>query len=408
MVHAAVLALVGLGLGILTWRASGGRGAGVPWWLALPWTLWLVEAGLGLWGPAPLTHLPILMGQPTVHWGSVSFNGDTVRPLSDTPRVAVVGDSFVAGQGVHEADTLPVLMANQLKERGLSADVLNLGGSGRSFFDEYVYYGALGATVDPDVVVWVFVLNDLGFHGGDDFDLINLAPPPPSTGLALVDLVRRGLWARETTRRTTEGYKGALAPGGDGLVQVKRLLTAMADELHARGGRLVFTVYPLLHDLSAYPFDAEHDRLEALAREAGAEVVDLRPAFRGRDASTLWANPLDHHPNALAQSLAADLLAKAVGDGPIKRTGAFDCARLPPIAELGDVFTAACRGALADQIALADKMLGVKRPDHYMPIYTPIVASDLAGRAGSLAEAAGDQATVEAAKAVALRTLKPQ
>ena len=406
MLHAAFMALVALGLGALTWRASGGRGSGVPAWLALPWTLWLVELGLGFVAPSPVEHHSPVIGRPVTLWEGIRFGSDTVRPLTDTPRVAVVGDSFVAGQGVREPDTLPMQISNRLNARGLSADVLNLGDSGRSFFDEYTFYGALGGSLDPDVVVWVFVLNDLGFQGGDAYDLINLAPPPEPTGVAAVDVVRRGLWARETTRRTTEGYKLALAPQVEGLEQVKRLLTAVADELHARGGRLVFTVYPLLQDLDAYPFHDEHDRLNAIAAESGAEVVDLRPVFAGHDASALWANLLDHHPNAVAQGMAADVLAKALGDGKLPRTGPFDCAKLPPVADLGDVFQAGCRGALMDQVALADKLLGVKRPEHFMPMYTRFLASDLAGRAGVLAEAAGDAATADAARAVVKRSLE--
>lgn len=400
MLHALALLGAGLGLAALTWRLSGGVGARVPMWLALPWTLWVAEAGLTVMTPAAGPAPQKISGRPVIKWGPRFTGADGVRALDDRPRVAVIGDSFVAGLGVDEAHTLPMQMAERLGALGVDADVRNLGDAGRSFFDEYIAYDALAGAMHPDVVVWVFVLNDLGFRGGNDFDLINLAPPPAPSGLALIDVVQRARWARDTTARTTEGYQQALAEGEPGLVEVRRLLGAVADELRARGGRLIFTVYPLMHDLDAYPFDAEHDRLDAIAKAAGAEVVDLRPVFRGRDEDTLWANVLDHHPNAIAHGLAADVLAQALVAAPIAPTGPVDCAVLPPIAGLDGTLPAACAGGPPEQVALAAALRTLDLHAPFIPMYTPSLASDLAARAGLLSEQSGDAATAEAARAL--------
>jgi len=57
-----------------------------------------------------------------------------------------------------------------------------------------------------------------------------------------------------------------------------------------------------------YPFQDVCDALLHFAREEGIKVLDLLPAFRGRDGSELWVSALDQHPNALGHQLAADAM----------------------------------------------------------------------------------------------------
>jgi len=76
----------------------------------------------------------------------------------------------------------------------------------------------------------------------------------------------------------------------------------------AAGGRrgipLVLVVFPLFYRLDEdHPFAAIHDTVARTGRELGFHVLDLLPAFRGRDARSLWVHPSNQHPNELAHEL---------------------------------------------------------------------------------------------------------
>lgn len=402
MIHVVALLVVGALLGGLTWRLSGGRGAAIPAWVALPWTLWLAEAALTAVAPAPAPAVDPAAGKlglVTERWHGGVVNVDTVRPGDDRPRVVLVGDSFVAGKGVVTEDTLSVLLHDALAPH-VDVDVRNLGEPGVSFFDGAVRYAALGGAIDPDVVVWVFVLNDFGTGGlQEGFDFVDAGQPPARTGSALVDTVRRALWSRRVTAETEHAYRVALAEGVPQLAAAQALLRQVADELHGRGGRLVFAVYPMLHALDAYPFDAEHDRLDAMARAAGAEVVDLRPALRGQDASRLWASVQDHHPNRAANELVTAVLVDALRAGTLQRTGELSCDALGSYPGVESAVRAACAGGPREQLDLVDTLAQLQLAEGYTPVFMPTLRWTFTARAGWLAERDGDAASVERAKA---------
>jgi hypothetical protein len=65
----------------------------------------------------------------------------------------------------------------------------------------------------------------------------------------------------------------------------------------------------MMHDLETDPFRAERVAAAEVWKAAGAHVVDLSPAFRGRPSSELCVSPTDAHPNAEGHRLAAEYLA---------------------------------------------------------------------------------------------------
>jgi lysophospholipase L1-like esterase len=76
---------------------------------------------------------------------------------SGTRRIVVLGDSFVWGFGVEEADSFPALLQSAL---GPGNEVLNLGVSGYSTDQELLVYRNVGRRYQPDVVVLVVASND--------------------------------------------------------------------------------------------------------------------------------------------------------------------------------------------------------------------------------------------------------
>jgi len=325
-----------------TWRSRGGL---VRVALQALWTLWLVEMGaraVTALQPAGSERSVCAWtaadhGMPELERRSVpaallSLEGR--RPArSDAARVLVVGDSFAAGEGVGPGQDIASQLATIT-----GADVRNHGLSGLSFFEEAALYDDHGRVQAADVVVWLFVLNDLGSaspgdalrRAGLDGPIADgildhtregvLAQPSVAWGLAR-DAWRRGTVAQIVESSYQRGYDAAAS--GPDLDAFEARLGAIQQDLASRDARLVFAVWPILHHLRDYPFAAAHAELLLRAARVGAEAVDLADVFSGQDEATLWASVADHHPNAAAQAEAAAYLAGHLGT--VRPSGGVVC-----------------------------------------------------------------------------------
>ena len=246
-------------------------------------------------------------------------------------RVMVLGDSFTEGQGVKEADTYVRGL-----ERRLNADdpgrweVLNCGRRGDDFpalfhsFEEVLRH-------DPDIVVYGMVPNDADQSDGfrarqtyvNDFIMDRgwslQGRPPPEMRLfdsRLFAFVEDRLESRRTARETTRWYLDMYGePNREGWQRTQGYLREMNRRLREGGGRLLIASWPLLVDLEGEdPFGAAAATVARFCVAAGIPRHDLRPALRGRPASSLWVYPLDMHPNEVAHRLAAESLAPVVRD----------------------------------------------------------------------------------------------
>ena len=384
--HTVGLVLLGAALLLFrasVWRAPARRGRDGSWTVVA--TLWLAEVlatAVGL-GDAPAVSQMALPDPVVAESRGWFLRRDFVRPRDARPLVAVVGDSFVAGQGVAAGQALSDGIQRGLAGAGVDADVRNLGDTGRSFFDEAFAYTTMSSALDPDVVVWVFVLNDFGIGdetGGLDFIVDRRSGGP--RGLRLAYAARQVWDSRRITRASEVAYHAALAPDRPQWTESARLLGEVVAERKAAGGRVVVAIYPLLHALDAYPFTDEHTRLAAWARAAGAEVVDLLPAFKGRDAPGLWASAADHHPGALAHRLAADRLVEVLAPGPWTRAAPVRCDLLPTLPGLEVPMRDACAGRdAASALGLARATADCAPA----PASAPFACRHLAGDAALLA-----------------------
>jgi hypothetical protein len=323
-------------LAALLWRLRRRAPLGL---LQLASTLWLAELALTVWMSGPTPSAPPAERLVLPAFEGVITPRSWTSPPSDLPTVAFVGDSFTYGDGVGGDQAFPALIAAALP----GAHVVNHGLPSQSFFDEVVTYAAITAPLDPDVVVWVWTLNDLGnppfppsLHPERD--------QPTPVGPWLIEIPRLAWWRYRLGAFMAEGYpKAMLHPARAALTE--QMLQQLNDELDARGATLVLTAFPLLHQLDAYPFDPVHEHLQAVAARVGATWVDLVEPFRGRDATRLWARPDDHHPNAEAHRIAADALLTTLRPLAGTTSGPRDCDRLPVLPPLAEPTRRACRDA---------------------------------------------------------------
>ena len=263
-------------------------------------------------------------------------------------RVVCLGDSLTLGWGVRQQANWPVLVENELREdRGAGQppiQVVNCGGSGSSYADEYELalryrYGRF----DPDLVLVSLCLNDLIITNGKmcqyHSDALGKADLPAaehrwwmgsellfdmSRGLArsralslevgrdwvreLIELPADHIWYRKKNETPAVYWKGGTP---------QRSLRGIRDWCEENGARPAVVVWPLLQGLAAdahYPFERLHEMIAELCATEGIAFFDLLPVLSGQPEQQLWVSPADMHPNEHAQQLVAPALAAFVAD----------------------------------------------------------------------------------------------
>lgn len=273
-------------------------------------------------GVAALDRMPLPAGVVSV---------DSTSASPDVLRIAVIGDSFVAGQGVRPGQELTAALERALAARGVRAEVLNHGIPGADAWTEAVLAEDYTWWSGADIVVWVYVLNDLASPDSADVpidDGIVDRSTHDASGLVSVGWARTLLQRRSLAAQVTEVYRAAHDPqrNTEDLAALQERLQRVRSAWTERGGRFLFVVHPLLVDLDDYPFVEAHHTLDALGKSAGAESIDLLPAFVGQDAPSLWASTRDHHPNAIAHARSAEVIADALQAAPLAHARPIDCA----------------------------------------------------------------------------------
>ncbi len=317
---------------VLAWRVlSGPRAGAAAGVAALIATLGLAELGatFALAPTPPDAHTPNA-------WRVDGLGLDEARPFpvpssllaisgrtptrAASPRALVLGDSFAAGEGVQPGEDIGARLA----EAWPGVEVLNHGMSGLGFHEEVALWNDHSRRYAPDVVVWIYVLNDLpssgpsgvvaraGYAGPIDDRIVDRSGALEGpTGSALFDGALRAWRGRQVGAVVEAAYRQGHDPevSGEALDRMQAELRGVVDS--REGLATVFVIWPLLHRLEDYPFRDAHRELGRRAEAAGAVVVDLLTDFEGTDARTWWASQTDHHPNAAAQARAAAAVAAA-------------------------------------------------------------------------------------------------
>lgn len=171
----AILLGTGLGLGM----AEALIRLFVPeqnWRIESSWSLWQADPDLG-WTMRPNARLPWNLSFAE-SW-TIETNRDGLRPSQATPerragvfRVLLFGDSTVASIGVKPEQALHSQLERVLKEKGLSAEVLNAAVEGYSTDQSLLRMTQLVPRYRPDFVLYGFCRNDLGGNvSGEDYGM---------------------------------------------------------------------------------------------------------------------------------------------------------------------------------------------------------------------------------------------
>lgn len=236
-----------------------------------------------------------------------------------TKRIVFVGDSFTEAQGVVESASSVRLVEAQLRRDGV-VEAWNLGVRGHDFPDLEALFDA-AMELSPDVVVFGMVLND-GEH--DDAmhnrwprvnDWIMVRQEVPSwleRHSYLASFVANRYELLRVSRDTAAWYRTLYSDENrDGWGRTRAALRRIQARCRDKGAAFGVALWPLLVGLDtngAYPFEGAHAQIRTGVERIGIPFVDLLPALRGRDPSSLWVHSSDLHPNERAQALVAPVL----------------------------------------------------------------------------------------------------
>lgn len=235
-----------------------------------------------------------------------------------TTRILVLGDSVAFGLLVSPEEAFPALLERRLSTSEHPVEVLNAAVSGYGPFNELAYYPVKGRRFAPDLVVVVFVMNDVAnprLHWAYtreplpaipddaipnlDYDRGVVQPILASRGGLQRHLARSGLEnngplhfgahpSRHITGEDTLGIEVLLDPKTPEWHWLRDHYDRLRREVDADGARFAIVWVPL-----AYQLDPDYPLLPQrlfgdYCREQSIACLDLLPVLRARPDQRLF------------------------------------------------------------------------------------------------------------------------
>ena len=237
-------------------------------------------------------------------------------------RIAVIGDSTAMGWGVEEEDTYAARLDLALdSDTGTdTVEVLNFGLAGLNIEEVIQRLEDLGLGFDPDVVVYGFALNDIkGPHYRASLDPEYARSFFEHESNSRLWQWLRPLWLALVERAATphgtfayeldDNYFRNPEAWASLRTQVERL-AKLGRERDFCTLFLVQAQIQALHFL--HPYQRHYERVGELADENGFHTLHSLERLSEEDASGLWVSESDHHGNARAHAIFAEIIAEGI------------------------------------------------------------------------------------------------
>ena len=242
---------------------------------------------------------------------------------SNRYRIAIVGDSFTWGQGIEDRERFSNLLGASL---GPQYEVLNFGTPGHDLPEHVEALGQV-LQMSPDFLLLQLYIND--------FEMPAMSRPAarpllPWTTLdywllrssAFYDLLNETWGQVQEGSGMVESYvhymeRNLRDPNSAHSRQAFGLLTQFIERARAAGVPSGTVLFPNPGFLRRnYPFGYLHDRVRTVCVDQRIRCLDLRGPFAGSfpNPQAMWVSRFDPHPNARANSRAAEEILAAFRD----------------------------------------------------------------------------------------------
>ncbi len=299
----------------------------------------------GHWGLVELTSTPITYEMKPnlqiVREGvEIKTNSDGFRDsdFAGEPKpgeflIAVLGDSFVFGQGVPQSETFPAVL-EKILNKSQDAEtfrVWNLGVSGYNTEQENYLLKSFVLPRKPDWVVVGYNINDLEPIGIDpnavekeqygQSPLIDRFKNYLLNDLLITQFVKQRAgnvirlfyptWYGSTYIQDT--LNQYLSSDGE-WNKVSKLLKQMKTECDNKGVGFTVALLPAMLDFENYPYKTANDLILSFCEENSIDCIDMLPYFKGHNFMNYWVSSMDAHPGGQAQELFAKALVAHLKD----------------------------------------------------------------------------------------------
>jgi len=275
----------------------------------------------------------------------------------NTFRILMFGDSFTYGLGLLINETLPSQLERKLnmnKNGSITTQVLNFGVSGMNTFQEVMYALNYGLKFDPDIIMIVWIFNDIEMNGYTTHDFNSFT----KTG-TLPKIEKKGFpsLAREERIGSFKGEKSIIMRfwnfyeklkikskliyffgtrtkellqkfglnlktsekviysdlDSDGFQLSFNSLKFINNKLNKIGIEFYTILYPPLQKLNDdYYNDLINKKVEEYCIKNNINCLNLFDYFRGEKPSKLHTSTIDYHPNGYANKIASIALDKYI------------------------------------------------------------------------------------------------
>lgn len=232
------------------------------------------------------------------------------RKAPDEIRILVLGDSITMGWGVAAEDTYCRQLEDALQKRfGRAVRVINSGVGGYNTVQEAAFFRRHAAHLKPDLVLLLYVRNDVEVNGLPLHDRIDNPSPPH----VMIEVFGKSWIYRLAHHFKTYGVSTTgmitLDRDAEGWQESLASVAEIAKRCANRG-------VPFMTFLWRYGpcpvTDALAQDLSGLAGEKGFLFVDTAPWFAERDAKDLRLSIVDSHPEPEGHRILAEGIEKVL------------------------------------------------------------------------------------------------
>jgi hypothetical protein len=234
-----------------------------------------------------------------------------------TIRIGVIGDSIAMGYGIKNVeDRFSNILEKKLKDEKFNVEVYNLGKSGYDLDVEVEEYNNSFGSLDFDIIVWQYFLNDAQPKEKSEGTKVLLKEQAQSKLMQFIsnysyffDYVYWRLAARyDKTFKELRNVDINAYKSRENFSRHENTVISFINQLKKENRKIVVVVFPFIVFLPDYPAVDIHKRMSKVFEKEGVRPIDLLDDLKNKQSKDLVVSQYDFHPNEFVHKIAAQRL----------------------------------------------------------------------------------------------------